>query len=272
VQVLDDAVTLDRLRRMIQELYGRDGRGRHCHIDQYLREEPHRHCFFAYPEDYSSSDLGYVRDGRLRRLTRRLALEVIFIYRPSEGILEVLAPGGKQYVDDLVASFCLTVLGLDHVPPESEADAFNINVLLDRHFAFPCEPADRIQNVYVRELVLDVPGPAGKQIAVRARTGPRSSRGVHDVIDEYLDRRKLLINEIDVHSARLRVLFQAEGNARPKSLTFTLTMPDACTLKDDPYDQVVKRCLQRWGIIPDPAAEEAALYGGSQGRGGLHER
>jgi len=35
----------------LREFYRSQGRGRFCHVDYYLRLEPERHCYFAYPED-----------------------------------------------------------------------------------------------------------------------------------------------------------------------------------------------------------------------------
>ena len=69
-----DEAALEALAAGLRDYYRRQARGRHCHVDCYLRREPERHCYFAYPEDYASTDLGYDEHGRFQQRARRSAL------------------------------------------------------------------------------------------------------------------------------------------------------------------------------------------------------
>ena len=48
-----------RLAAALSDFYRKQGRGHHCKIDNYLRQAPERHCYFAYPEDYATTDMSY---------------------------------------------------------------------------------------------------------------------------------------------------------------------------------------------------------------------
>lgn len=83
--------------------YRRQGRGRHCHVDVYRRVDPERYCYFAYPEDAANTDIGYDEDGQFQRRPRQSAFEVIFVYRPEDGTIELHARGDKRQKEALAA-------------------------------------------------------------------------------------------------------------------------------------------------------------------------
>ncbi len=87
---------LENLAKALSEFYKKQGRGHHCKIDNYLREMPERHCYFAYPEDYATTDMGYDKEGNFFHWLIMPAFEVIFVYRPESGFLEVSAKGKKE--------------------------------------------------------------------------------------------------------------------------------------------------------------------------------
>jgi len=79
--VTDDEAT-QNLKERIQKFFKRQRRGRNCQIDVYVRHNPTRHCFFAYPEDYPKRDLTY-KSSRLVPDVRRPVMEIVFIYGSS---------------------------------------------------------------------------------------------------------------------------------------------------------------------------------------------
>lgn len=247
----------DQMRRS----YAKEGRGRHCHIDYYRRSDPDRHCFFAYPEDFAGSDLGYSDDGVLSRRQRRPAIEVIFVYRPGDGMLEIVAPGGQGRVEDLAAAFCITVLGLDELPPESQKATVNLQVLLSRSFTFPTDISDGIDTVNLRQLRLNLPGNRKRSITLTAQPSLYNPDAVLDLIDEVIDKAKVNLNQVTVTHARINVRFHPADKPRGKRVGFTVSPPHHCTLKDNPYDQIIKRCLGRWGIIPGLAVPQNPSQG-----------
>ena len=47
-------------------------------------------------------------------------------------------------------------------------------------------------------------------------------------------------------TATIQVTFATSG--RPKTITFQISYPDSCNLKDKPEHLKIKECLKRWGI------------------------
>ena len=152
-----DDGTLDVFGAALAAHYRRQGRGRHCHVDVYRRVGPDRYCYFAYPEDAASTDLGYDEQGRFQRRPRQSAFEVIFVYRPEEGTTELYARGNKRQKEELAEIFCVNALGLTGLPDENGREPFNLAVLKDPTFTFPTDPRDGVQSVDVRLLRLDLP-------------------------------------------------------------------------------------------------------------------
>lgn len=247
LEVSCDRKVLALFESKVQLFYRRQGRGRFCHVDSYQRSDPDRYCFFVFPEDYASTELGFGRDGEFLQRTRRPAFELIFVYRPEEGVLELAGEGKVAQVEQLMRMFCTTVLGLLDLPPNGVVP-FDLTVLKDRTFPFATEPADGVSAVHVRLLRFDLGGGA-RRITVAASAGPQAPHAVYDLVDETVRKSRLNLQEMHVSQARLQFVF-ANGIG-PKSLTFDVTYPDRCTLRDDPCDQIAKRCLKRWGIARD---------------------
>lgn len=148
---------LENLAKSLSDFYKKQGRGHHCKIDNYLRQRPERHCYFAYPEDYATTDIGYDEGGEFLHWPRKPAFEVIFVYRPESGSLEVSAKGGKDEIEKLQEIFCQTILGLDRLPDE-KGKPYDLSKLKDKDFAFRRDPEDGIEKVTIKSLRLDLPG------------------------------------------------------------------------------------------------------------------
>jgi len=232
--------------------YRRQGRGRHCHVDVYRRTDPERYCFFAYPEDAAQSDLGYDDEGRFQRRPRQSAFEVIFVYRPEEGILDLYARGDKNLKETLAEIFCINILGLTGIPDDSGREPFNLAVLKDPAFAFRTDPQDGVQGVDVRLIRLDLPfvrgKGAGRRITLEAKSTSDAQNALHCLIQDAIDPFGIAMNEVQIGRAKLCFTFCPVGDARPKTLTFEVGYPDRCTLKDDPYDQIARKYLSEWKI------------------------
>ncbi len=246
--------SLMALAAELREVYQRQGRGRHCHVDAYLRHDPERYCFFAYPEDIATSDLGYDDDGCFVRRPYRSAFELVFVYRPEGGVVEIHAEGVKKFKEALAEVFCRTVLGLTGLPEEGDRAPFDLSPLKDPKFPFHTDPIDGVLSVELKMLRLDLPLDRAKggfrRIIISAEPLPASPQAVHLLLDEVLDRRNVL-DEALISQAKLRFTFRPEDGRRQKTLTFDVTYPDRCALKDDRFDQIAKKYLKRWGIARD---------------------
>jgi hypothetical protein len=242
---------LRELGEGLRGLYRWQGRGRFCHVDYYERDNPPRYCYFAYPEDYANTDIGYDDQGQFRHHPRRSAFEIIFVYRPEEGMLEIRAKGNKKHLIQLENVFCKTILRLECLPDEEGRVPYDLSILKSADFPFSTHPRDRVAAVHVRQLRFDLPGVKGSRITISANTSERSPHALHDLLDQAIDQSSMPLGLLHVSQARLRFMFAPHNGDRPKTLTFEVTYPDRCTLKDDPEDQIAKRYLQEWGIARD---------------------
>lgn len=250
-----DSAALEEFGRRLQSYYRRQGRGRYCHVDVYQRHDPERFCFFAYPEDIATSDLGYEDGGKFTRRPRRSAFELIFVYRPEDGHIEMHAQGVKEVKEELAEIFCTTILGLKALPDNSGREPYNLNCLKDGNFPFNTEPKDQVLDVELKLLRLDLPFDktkgSGRRIVLSAASLPEAPNALHRLLEEAINQRRVPLDDVVISQAKLKFTFRAVDGRQPKTLTFEITYPDRCTLKDDHYDQIAKKCLKRWGIARD---------------------
>jgi len=237
------------LERSISAYYReRQGRGRRCHVDKYLRVDRY-HYFFAYPQDYTDTFVGYDNEGNFERKRQNPAFEVIYIYDPVDGTLDLYAQGGKDTKKDLQELFARTILHEDLGEEEDDSRPYELNGLKKRDFAFPTDPADRITEVRVKELRLSVIGNARNRVTFDV-TPNGATDEIYDFIAKSLHEQRLPMAMVNVSSAVLQVRFDnTGGNGRStKTVTFRISHPDSCNLKDKPEHLVVKSYLKRWGL------------------------
>ena len=235
---------LEALEKEVSAHYAKEGRGHHCHVDNYLRQIPERHCYFVYPEDYGTTDMEFDEKGEFKERSRKPAFEIIFVYRPEEGHLEASASGKKEQVEALMEVFGKTILGLPRLPDEEKEPEYNLSGLKNRDFEFRFAVTDGIEAVTVRQLRLDLPGDKGRRIILQASASPQKPKALYDLLDTALNKENLPLDSLTVSQAKLRIAFKAQPGQRAKTLTFEVSLPDRCTLKDDPHDQVAKKCLR----------------------------
>lgn len=231
----------------VSEFYKKQGRGHRCHVDNYLRQQPERHCYFVYPEDYATTELGFNDGGDFYHRLRKPAFEVIFVYRPEGGVLEVSAKGGKKVVEALQEIFCKTILGLDGLP-ELEKQHFDLSKLKDKALAFVTDPADGIEKVILRMLRLDLPGIGNRRVTLEANSR-NDEQAVHTLIEKALNKSNVAIDEAVIAKAKIQIKFAGRDGKRGKSLMFEISNVDRCTLRDDPLDQIAKRYIEKWGLV-----------------------
>jgi len=224
------------------------GRGHRCTVDAYLRVNRY-HYFFAYPDDYADTYLGHDDEGHFIRRPQKPAFEVIFIFDPEDGTLDVFAQGGREIHEALQTIFCRSLLGQEPPPELPHQHPYELNGLKSRDFGFPTEPEDGIELVRVRKLRLSVLGGSKRRITFEADpdAGPRD---IYDMMDEYLDRERLPDTLINVTQATLNFKFAHTGNGRQQTLTFDISFPNSSNLKSKREDlrMIAEKYLKRWGI------------------------
>lgn len=224
------------------------GRGHCCTVDAYLRINRY-HYFFAYPDDYAGTYLGHDDQGQFVRRPQRPAFEVIFLFDPVEGALDLYAKGGQGVHEALQTIFCRELLGQELPPEAPHGHPYELNGLKSRSFGFPTDPADGIQQVRVRRLRLSVLGGSKRRIILEA--DPDADRNdVYDMMDQYLDKQNLPQSLVNVTQATLTFKFPPRENGRPNTLTFDISYPDSSNLKSKREEQrvIAEKYLRQWGI------------------------
>jgi hypothetical protein len=161
------------------------GRGHRCTVDAYLRVNRF-HYFFAYPDEYADTYLGYDDDGNFIRRPQKPAFEVVFIFDPQDGTIDIFAQGGKDVHEELQTIFCRSLLGRELPPEMPHRHPYELNGLKSRDFRFPTDPEDGIEQVRVRKLRLSVLGGLKRRITLEG--DPEAGPGdVYDMMDENLN-------------------------------------------------------------------------------------
>ena len=172
LQVTDDEQHREKLKKALRAIFKEEGRGARCHIETLDRRDPERFCCFAYPEDYPKTDLGYDDQDRFSRHTRRTATEIVFVYQPEEGVLEMVASGDKKRKEKIAEAFCKHILGLNALPDARSNPPYNLDVLKRGDFAFRTEAEDNIESVELRLLRFDLPGKGYRRLVLSGRPTP----------------------------------------------------------------------------------------------------
>ncbi len=242
----------DALRAYYRE---RQGRGKWCEVEHYLRGDRY-HYFFAYPKDYTDTFIGYDDRGHFERRRQSPAFEVVFVYEPVDGTLDLYAQGDKNLKQDLQKLFGRAILHEEIGEETKNSVAYELNGLKDRNFAFPTDPVDGVLGVRVRELRLSVVGNERKRITFTVP--PKGAQtDVHDLMAQALHQERLPLSMVNITSAVIQMRFSnTSGNGRAeKTVSFRVSYPDSCNLKDMPEHLVAKKYLKLWGIEPTALQE-----------------
>jgi hypothetical protein len=241
-----DEATLEAIAGELRGFYRDQGRGRKCKVEYYLRVNPTRHCYFGYPEDYTTSELQYEED-ELTRQGRKSVFPVAFVYLPDDGTLEISAPGGKKDAEKLQGIFCRHALLMDGLPPTRNDRCWDLDGLKAKSFPFPTDPADGIKSVEVLALRMHQGNNWKRRITFENSGG---AGDLYTWMTKALNEQRVSLGSLTVSQAKLKVTWHAEPGEKEKTLTFTLTTPDSMTLRDQPLHQVVKGYLKTWKLAP----------------------
>ena len=224
------------------------GRGHRCTVDAYLRVNRY-HYFFAYPDDYADTYLGHDEEGHFIRRPQKPAFEVVFIFDPEDGTLDIFAKGGKEIHESLQTIFCRSLLNQELPPEAPHQHPYELNGLKSRDFDFPTDPEDGVELVRVRKVRLSILGGSKRRITLEADpdSGPDD---IYDMMEECLNRRNVPDTLVNVTQATLNFKFVHTGEGRQKSLTFDISFPNSSNLKSKREDLrvVAEKYLKLWGI------------------------
>jgi len=240
---------LEELANAISAYYWEhQGRGSPCRAEAYLRAGRY-HYVFVYPKDYSDTFIGYDDNGHFERRPQNPAFEVIYVYDPEDGTLELYVRGDKKIVSDLQELFGRAILHEELGQEVRNAVAYELDGLKRRDFSFPTDPADRVQEVKISALKVSLVGNHKKRITFEV--DPKGAKDdIHDLIETALHERRLPMSMVRVNSVVIRMVFEnTDGRGRPsKALSFRVSHPNSCNLKDSPEELIAKKYLKEWKI------------------------
>lgn len=242
-----DADTLLAFQEAVSAFYrDRQGRGHHCKVEYFPRGHDH-HYFFVYLSDYADTYINFDDAGHFQRTPERRAFEIVFAYDSASSTLEMYAKGGKKVIEPLQQMFSRIILGAPLEPEEPGVQAYQLNGLMERDFAFPTDPEDGIEDVVLRSLRLSILGRRRGRITLEPDPNDGRDR-IYEMLEDDLNRRRLPKSILHVTKATLN--FKLNGNGHGRSLTFNITYPNGCDLKSKRDDQRLlgEKYLKRWGI------------------------
>lgn len=241
----EEAAT-EKLKDHIQKFFKRQRRGRNCQIDVYVRQNPTRYCFFAYPEDYPKRDLTY-KSSRLVPDVRRPVMEIVFIYEPDSGNLKVHASKMRK-AEVMQDAFCKAILGLPGIP-DGSTRVYDLARLLDPAFRFVTDPADHVEEVSLKMLKVAIGKNKPRKLTCEGTPVNGGAEVVQKMTLDAIAACSTPADAVQVLSAKISMKFGAVDGGRKKSVTFTLTVPCGSNLEDKPHHHTARKYIERWGLV-----------------------
>ena len=125
-----------------------EGRGKSCQVDHY--NQGNLHYYFCYPEDYSKSELSWVK-GIFSKRYINPAFEIIFVYDEYNGTLDSYFDGLKKTDTKLKEIFLNKVFGMDEIT-EIEESTYNLDIIKSPAFEFTIPSNSKIQSVTIKHI------------------------------------------------------------------------------------------------------------------------
>mgnify|MGYP000256497934 CR=1 FL=1 len=120
-----------------------------------------------------------------------------------------------------------------------------------------------IDRVELREICLNVGREGGwkRRLVFAADDKAQQRRSIHEMIRRTISADGISLSQVTVSAAKFRLIFTPVDNQRPKRLTFRVSSPDNCSLRDNHHDQIARKCLHRWKLTVDGLAATAPAGG-----------
>ena len=253
-----DPASLRSLEAGIRSYYRvSEGRGRHCRVEPYRRGD--RDYFFAFPEDYAQQSVEWEGDDFSVR-PHHPAFEVVFVYRRSEGWLDLYVAGNRKAVAPLQGIFAEHILKCGDLPADlADQRVYDLGALRRREFAFTWAPDSGIESVAVSRLRLSLHSPRNAKLIVEADTKHRPD-AIYDLLETLapvFPGHTYRVTQVGI-AARIK----PNPHSASKQVTFTVSWPNSCSLKHDEVGLKLRAMLRASGI--EPREPEVLVDGDSQ--------
>jgi hypothetical protein len=237
-----------RLRNAVSEYFGREeGRGQVASVEHYVRGG-REHYFVCYCDDYTQTFTTHDANRRLARAPLRGTFEVVFAFDADDGVLDTYAPVKRAARLDLHDQFLSVALPTPPAEIAAAGPEYQLDRLLDRSRPLVTDPADGVTEVRVVAVTV-APPRSGRRLELRGdpNAGPLDAL---DALDEYFSADERSHPDLHLTAATFAVKYRRPTDDRVRSLTFRVSYPDTCTLKNEPDDRrrLGERLLRLWGI------------------------
>ncbi len=139
------------------------------------------------------------------------------------------------------------ILGLDGLP-DKPSERYDLAPLKDPSLSLATDPEDGIEGVFIRMLRFDLPDSGNRRITFEA-SSDSDGKAIYRLIERVIEKKGLPMSIVTVAKAKLKLEFAGVDGKKGKTLTFEISTPDRCTLKDDPPDQIARKYIERWGFV-----------------------
>lgn len=261
-----DQASLDALAEAIRRYYRTaEGRGLHCKVEPYRRGD--RDYFFAFPEDYAQQSVEWEGDEFSVR-PHHPAFEVVFVYRQSEGALDLYVAGNRKAVEPLQGIFAEHILKCEELPADpADKRVYDLLPLRRREFGFTWPVGGGVEWAAVNRMRLALHHPRNAKLTVEAdpRHNPKAVYDLLDKLSPSLPGSEYLVTQVGI-TAQVK----SDAGTAAKTMSFNITYPNSCSLKYDEIGLKLRAMLETSGIEPkappdDDAAEEGNGDPGSAG-------
>lgn len=241
---------IDLLSKAISDhFHFKEGRGRHCIIENYKRGDLEYYC--AFPEDFAKSTVEWV-EHKLIDLPHTMAFEIIMVYCKKNGTLDIHAKNNTKSIPVLQKLFAEYILKTPL--PENglvEKQVYNLDVLTEQNFEFKIPKEGGIFSVELIEARSSHKAKPSSYITVGECTTSNKN-----AIHEQLHQLNLILADRFISQVTLKVFFYPTMSKKTRNKLIKITHPDKCRLGYCGDDLVIRKMLIASGIEPHLIDEE----------------
>lgn len=250
----DDRRACGQLEEVFSEHFLRtEGRGRHCTVEVYQRAGDY--YYFAFPEDYARAEQDYV-DGVLTRQTHRSSFQVVAVYSPERGTIDVSGPGGKRVVTKLMGLIVATILESDASVNMKDDRVYDLEPLRRRDMSWVFPTSAGISAVWVKSLRLTFKADRNRLVLEGDRDG-----AVHTLYSRLIGADgkpgRVAPEAVRVTQAVIRAEYADRDGRKVSPRDIRITWPNNCNLGQDQRDRVLREMLINSGIDPQKLGLDA---------------
>jgi len=244
---------IDALKQSLIDHHSVEFRGDVCEIHAYTRKNGAKYLF-AYLPDWPENFMVFNREGELESLDLPTAFNILYVFTPATGSLEIIASGGQSAQLELRRRFyqAMTQTEVEDIDPERPT--YSLDHLLEEGFDFTGHEPAKAERVEVSRLLVypRVEGFNLEGLQLRIRKGTTWRKSIEN-LDKMLTAVDLSRAQLTIEEIWIRIQCTRNGQKRPRMINLRVT-PRACNLKsidDDDLQEIGQNCLEAWKISHD---------------------